>query len=40
MTFIDSFKMMTLIEFDRFLKTFIGFCRVCKCMNDFHALLF
>ena len=40
MTFIDFFKMMTFIEFDRFLKTFIDFCRVCKCMYDFRRLLF
>ena len=40
MTFIDFFKMMAFIEFDRFLKIFIDFCRVCKCMYDFHRLLF
>ena len=40
MTFIDFFKMMTFIEFDRFLKTSLDFCRVCKCMDDFHRLLF
>ena len=32
--------MMTFIKFDRFLMTFIDFCRVCKCINDFHILLF
>ena len=40
MTFIDFFKMMTFIEFDRFLKTSIDFYRVCKyiCMTfiDFY----
>ena len=40
MIFIDSFKMMIFIEFDRFLKTSIYFCRVCKCMYDFHIFLF
>ena len=40
MTFIDFFKMMTFIEFDRFLKTFIDFCIVCKYMYDFHRFLF
>ena len=30
MTFIDFFKIMTFIDFDIFLKTSIGFCRVCK----------
>ena len=43
MTFNDIyrfFKMMTFIEFDRFLKTFINFYRVCKCMNDFQRLLY
>ena len=39
MTFIDFFKMMTFIEFDRFLKTSIDFFRVCKCIYDFHKLL-
>ena len=36
MTFIDIFKNMTFIELDRFLKISIDFCRVCKCMDDFH----
>ena len=40
MTFIEFFKMMTFIELDRFLKTSLDFCRVCKCMDDFHRLLF
>ena len=40
MTFIDIFKIMTFIECGRFLKTYIDFCRVCKCMYDFHILLF
>ena len=40
MTFIDFFKIMTFIEFDRCLKTSIDFCRVCKCMYDVHRLLF
>ena len=40
MIFIDFFKMITFIEFDRFLKTYIDFCRVCKCIYDFHKLLF
>ena len=40
MTFIDFFKMTTFIEFDRSLKTSIDFCKVCKCMNDFHRPLF
>ena len=40
MTFIDFFKMMTFIEFDRFLKTFINFCKVYKCMYDFYKFLF
>ena len=39
-TFIDLFKMMTFIKFDRFLKTFIDFYRVRKCIDDFHRLLF
>ena len=40
MIFVDFFKMMTFIEFDRFLKTFINFYRVCKCIDDFYRLLF
>ena len=32
---IDFFKMMTYIEFHRFLKIFIDFCRVCTCIDDF-----
>ena len=40
MTFINFFKMMTFIEFDRFLNTYKDFCRVCKYMYDFHRLLF
>ena len=40
MTFIDFFKMMTFIEFDRFLNTFINVCRICKYVDDFHGLLF
>ena len=40
MTFTDFFKMVTFIEFDIFLKTSINFCRVCKCINDFHKFLF
>ena len=31
--------MTTSIVFDIFLKAFIDFCRVCKCINDFHILL-
>ena len=34
MTFINFCKMMTFIEFDRFLKTFIDFCRVYKFIDD------
>ena len=30
MIFIDFFKMITFIEFNRFLKTSIDFCRVCE----------
>ena len=37
MTFIEFFKIMTFIEFDIFLKTYIDFC---KCINNFHRLLF
>ena len=40
MIFIDFFKMMTFIEIDRFLKTSIDFCRVCKCIDYFYKLLF
>ena len=40
MTIIDFFKMMTFIDFDRFLKTSIDFCRVSKCIDDSHILLF
>ena len=40
MTFIFFFKMMTCIEFDIFLKTFIDFYRVCKYIDGFHRLLF
>ena len=40
MIVIDFFKMMTFIEFDKFLKTSINFCRVCKYIDDFHRLLF
>ena len=40
LTFIEFFKMMTFIEFDRFLNTLIDFCRVYKFINDFHRLLF
>ena len=36
MKFIDLFKMMIFIEFDRFLKAFINFCRVYKCIDDSH----
>ena len=32
--------LMIFIEFDIFLKTSIDFCRICKCMYDFHKLLF
>ena len=39
MTFIDFFKMVTFIEFGRFLTTSIEFCRVCECIDDFHKLL-
>ena len=39
MIFIEFFKMITFIEFDRFFKTSIDFYRVCKCMDDFHRLL-
>ena len=39
MTFINFLKMMTFIEFDRFLKTSIDFCKVCKCIDDFYKLL-
>ena len=28
------------LEFDRLLKTFVDFYRICKCMNEFHKLLF
>ena len=36
---IDFLKLMTFIEFDRFLKIFLNFGRVCKFMDDFHKLL-
>ena len=40
MTFIHFFKTMTFIEFDRFLRTSVNFCRVHKCIDDFHRFLF
>ena len=40
MTFINFCKMITFIEFDRFLKIYIDFYKVCKCMDDFQKLLF
>ena len=36
MIFIDFFKMMTFIKFNRFLKTFINLYRVCKYMIYFY----
>ena len=36
MIFINFFKVMTFIEFDRFLKTSVDICRVCKCIDDFY----
>ena len=42
MTLNDIYRLfkMIFIEFDRYLKTFIDFYRVCKCMDDIHRLLF
>ena len=36
MTFIDLFKMMTFIEFDRFVKTSIEFVNVWMIFIDFY----
>ena len=38
--FIDFFKWITFIKFDRFLKIFVNFCKVSKCINVFNKLLF
>ena len=38
--FIDFFKWITFIKFDRFLKIFVKFCKVSKCINVFNKLLF
>ena len=39
MIFIGFFKIMTFIEFNRFLKNFTIFCKVCKYMDDFYRFL-
>ena len=40
MIFIDFFKMITFIEFNRFLKTSIEFVNNTKYIDDFHRFLF